>query len=130
MKELAVIARDDGVLAAAQPASASNNSVEDRLDVRGRARDHAQNVARRRLLLQRLGEIVGALAQLVEQPRVLDSDDGLVGEAGNQGDLLIGERANFRTVDDEGSDQLALLAHWHSDKRSRAAIPGRRARAI
>ena len=26
------------------------------------------------------GEIVGALAQLVEQPRVLDGDDGLRGE--------------------------------------------------
>ena len=29
----------------------------------------------RGLLLQRLGQIVGALAQLVEQPRVLDGDD-------------------------------------------------------
>ena len=34
----------------------------------------------RGLLLQRLGQIVGALAQLVEQPRVLDGDDGLGGE--------------------------------------------------
>ena len=34
----------------------------------------------RGLLLQRLGEIVGALAQLVEQPRVLDGDHGLGGE--------------------------------------------------
>ena len=32
------------------------------------------------LLLQRLGKIIGALAQLVEQPRVLDGDDGLRGE--------------------------------------------------
>ena len=34
----------------------------------------------RGLLLQRFGEIVGALAQLVEQPRILDGDDGLSGE--------------------------------------------------
>ena len=34
----------------------------------------------RGLLLQRLGKIVGALAQLVEQPRVLDGDHRLVGE--------------------------------------------------
>src|SRR6516162_7556476 len=34
----------------------------------------------RGLLLQRFREIVGALAQLVEQPRVLDGDDRLRGE--------------------------------------------------
>ena len=34
----------------------------------------------RGLLLQRFGEIVGALAQLAEQPRVLDGDHGLGGE--------------------------------------------------
>ena len=39
-----------------------------------------QHLRGRGLLLQRLGEIVGALAQLVEQPRVLDGDDGLRGE--------------------------------------------------
>ena len=32
------------------------------------------------LLLQRLGQIVGALAQFIEQPRVLDGDNGLGGE--------------------------------------------------
>ncbi len=42
-----------------------------------------KNLRRRRLLLQRLGQIVGALAQLVEQPRVLDGDDGLGGEVLN-----------------------------------------------
>ena len=51
--------------------------------------------ARRGLLLQRFGEIVGALAQLVEQPRVLDGDDGLRGKVLNQLNLLVGERAHF-----------------------------------
>ena len=36
-------------------------------------------------------KIVGALAQLVEQPRVLDGDDGLGGEVLHQLDLLVGE---------------------------------------
>ena len=31
-------------------------------------------------MLQRLGEIVGAMAQFVEQPRILDGDDGLISE--------------------------------------------------
>ena len=38
-------------------------------------------------------EIVGALAQLVEQPRVLDGDDRLGGEVLHQLDLFVRERA-------------------------------------
>ena len=45
----------------------------------------------RGLLLQRLRQIVGALAQLVEQPRILDGDDGLRGEVRHKLDLLVGE---------------------------------------
>ena len=41
------------------------------------------------------GEIVGALAQLAEQPRVLDGDDGLRGEVLHQLDLLVGERPHL-----------------------------------
>ena len=51
-------------------------------------------------------EIVGALAQLVEQPRVLDGDDGLRGEVLHQLDLLVGERPDFLAVDGDGADQL------------------------
>ena len=90
MKELAVVACHYGVLAAAQPARASNDSVEDRLDVRGRGRYYAQNLTRRRLLVQRLGQVARALAQLVEQARVLDGDDRLACEAREQLDLLVG----------------------------------------
>ena len=35
-------------------------------------------------------------AQLVEQPRVLDGDDGLVGEGLDQLDLLVGEGLHLR----------------------------------
>ncbi len=39
------------------------------------------------------------LAQLVEQPRVLDGDDGLRGEVLHQLDLLVGERTlTWRTA--------------------------------
>ena len=46
---------------------------------------------RRRLLLQRLGELVVPLLQLREQAGVLDGDDGLVGERLQQRDLPICE---------------------------------------
>ena len=58
-----------------------------------------QNLRGRGLLLQRLGKIVGALAQFVEQPRVLDGDDGLGGEVLHQFDLLVGEGANLLAID-------------------------------
>ena len=38
-------------------------------------------------------------AQLVEQPRVLDSDDGLSGEVLHQLNLLVGEGADFLAED-------------------------------
>src|SRR5262245_11726280 len=45
--------------------------------VERRAADHLQYVGGGGLLLQRFGEIVGAMAQLIEQARVLDGDHGL-----------------------------------------------------
>ena len=80
----------------------------------GELRDDPQHLGGRGLLLQRLGQIVGALAQLVEQPRVLDGDDGLGGEVRDQLDLLVGERPNFLAVDDDRADQLVVLEHRHA----------------
>ena len=72
----------------------------------------------RGLLLQRLAEIVGALAQFVEQPRVLDGDDGLGGEVLHQLDLFIGERPDLLAIDDDGADQLVLLEHRYKQSAS------------
>ena len=55
-------------------------------------------------------------AQLIEQPRVLDGDDGLRGEVLNQLDLLVGEWPHFLAVDDDCADQLIILEHRHGDK--------------
>ena len=74
-------------------------SAPDEADgVRQDGRQHFLEVERRRhgladlaegaLLLDRARELRRALLQLLEQPRVLDGDDGLVGERLQQGDLL------------------------------------------
>ena len=52
-------------------------------------------------------------AQLVEQPRVLDGDDGLGSEVLHQLDLLFGERPHLLAINDDRPDQLVLLEHWH-----------------
>src|SRR4030095_14807711 len=64
------------------------NRFEHGSDVRRRTRDNAQNLAGRRLLLQRL-------LRLIEQPHVLDGDDGLVGEGLEQIELLLREHSGL-----------------------------------
>ena len=56
-----------------------------------------------------IGEIVGAPTQFIEQPRVLDGDDGLGGEVRDQRYLLFGEWARFLAIDRERPDQFVLL---------------------
>src|SRR4029078_11838384 len=70
--------------------------VEDRSQVKRRSADNFQDVGGRRLLLQRL-------AQLVEQPRVLDGDDGLGGEILKQLDLPLGEGTSLPAVESYGT---------------------------
>ena len=65
-----------------------------------------------------LSKVGGALAQFVEQPRVLDGDDGLGGEVLDQLDLLIGKGANFLVEDCDGADQFVVLEHRGRDEAS------------
>ena len=67
--------------------------------------------AERAQLADRAAELVGALAQLVEQPRVLDGDHRLGGEARNQSNLFVGEGADFLAEHGEGTDQLVVFQH-------------------
>ena len=46
--------------------------------------DRLRDLAERPQFADRAGKLVGARAQLVEQAHVLDGDDGLVGEVGQQ----------------------------------------------
>src|SRR5260370_25478096 len=78
----------------AQPHGAPDDRVEDRLDICRRAADHPKDLARRRLLLEGLGNLrmssgEGAvlLLQLLEQAHVLDGDHRLLGKRLKQGDL-------------------------------------------
>ena len=74
-----------------QPRRILGHHIQHRLNIRRRAGDHAQNLARRRLLLQRFGELAVASIELVEKPDVLDGDDSLAGECLKKLDLLVGK---------------------------------------
>ena len=68
------------------------HGFEHRLKVAGRTGYNPQHIRRRRLLLQRFGKLPRALLLGLKQPHVLDRDHCLVGEGGDQFDLLFGER--------------------------------------
>src|SRR5262245_8448964 len=53
--------------------------------------------------------------------RVLDSDDRLIGEILHQLDLLLGERADFLTIDDDCANQLVFLEHGNGNQGSCAS---------
>ena len=93
----------------------------------GEPADDVENLGCGSLLLQRLAQIVGSLAQFVEQPRVLDGNDRLRGEILHQLDLLFAERPHLLSVDDDGADQFIVLKHGHGQLRPPAGELGRRA---
>ena len=84
----------------------------------------------RGLLLQRFGKLARARLHLVEQPHVLDRDHRLVGEGGHQLDLLVGERAHRRALQNDHADRRILPAAagrraW-SERRRPSVPPGQR----
>jgi hypothetical protein len=58
------------------------------------------------------------LAQLIEQPQILDGDHSLCSEVLDQIDLLVGERPYFLPVNANNPDQLVLLDHRHGNNRA------------
>ena len=69
---------------------------KNRLQIERRAADDLQHVGGGGLLLQRLGKVARARLHLVEQPHVLDRDDGLVGEGLHEFDQTGRKVARFR----------------------------------
>jgi hypothetical protein len=87
--------------------------IEHGLQVEGRAADDLEHVGGCSLLLQRL-------TQLIEQPHILDRDDGLASEVCQKSDLFFGERPNLLAINGYCTDQLLFLEHWYADHRAGA----------
>jgi len=107
-KLLAVPAEDGGVERLAQAGGALRDGVEHRLDVCRRAADDAQDLAGRRLLLQRFREIAVPRLQLLEQAHVFNGDDRLVREGLEQGDLPLGEELGLGATEVDDADRAAF----------------------
>ena len=62
-----------------------------------------------------------ALAQFVEQSRVLDGDDSLSGEVRDKLDLLVGKWTHLLTIDGNRADnRFSVFEHWDGDQRPNA----------
>ena len=83
------------VIDPANSGRALNDSVKHRLHVGRRPADDAEHLRRCRLMLQGFSQFGIALLDLLEQPDVFDSDDGLVGEGLEKSDLLATERTDL-----------------------------------
>src|SRR5712692_7376564 len=97
----------------AEPHSVADNRVENRLHVRGRAADDLQDFAGRRLLLEGFGERFVAFLQFLEQPHVLDRDNGLVGKGLEHGNLPFGKLRGLCTRYADGTDWAVVAEDWN-----------------
>ena len=109
----------DAIVGFCQPRPVGQHGLEYGLKLARGAADDAQHLRSRSLLLQRF-------AQLIEQPGVLDGNDGLSRKVFHQLNLLVGEWADLLAVYDDSADQLIVLEHRHSDRGSRTAELDRR----
>src|SRR5262249_39821152 len=65
-------------------------------------------------------EFSGPSAQLGEQPQSLDGDHGLIGEIGEELDLLFTERSNLLSVNGDRADEPILVKHRDNQECSSA----------
>ena len=60
------------------------------------------------------GLLLQQFPQLVEEPRVLDGDDGLIGEGLEQGDLSLGEELDLGAAQRDRADRDAFPHQGHA----------------
>src|ERR1051325_2625885 len=101
-KTLAVIEQEMAEFGFAKPHCVHQHRLEYRLKLAWRRTDGTQHIGRCGLLLERL-------AQVAQQPRVLDGDHRLRGEVPDEFDLLLRERPYLLAInDDRAHDSLAF----------------------
>src|SRR5262249_16591105 len=93
--------------------------VEYGLQVEFRTRYDTEHFRRSGLLLQRLGQLAFACLLCLEQPSVLDRDDGLVGKRGDEVDLAAAEWPNRIAGQEDASDPLPRVQQRHPQSGAR-----------
>ena len=118
MQKRAVKLIDLAELRFAEARRALCDRLENRLRIRRRLADDAQDLARRRLLLECLGDVAIACLQFREQANVLDCDDRLIGEGRHELDLLVAEGVDPHLPQHDDAEQRIALQHGHGQQRA------------
>ena len=71
-----------------------------------------------------LSDLVGALAQFAEQPRVVHRNDCLRREIFEQRDLLVGEGPDFLPKGGDISEQISVPAQRHEQRGAQPVFGG------
>src|SRR5215510_6817214 len=90
-----------------------NDRVQDGLEIQRRA-DRSAHLPERPQLINRSRQLDSPRLELSQEPGVLDGDHRLVGEGGDQLDLLVGKGLNLILCQREDSQEDILPEHWHS----------------
>ena len=69
------------------------------------------------------GKVIGALAQLIQQARVLDGDHRLIGEGRNELYLLFSKWARLNAHEREDTDRSSLTQKRHAEDSSVPDLP-------
>src|SRR5262249_61517801 len=94
------------VVGRAEFASRCRDGVQYRLQVIGGARDDGEHLGGGSLVLKRLLQLALARLLCLEQSRVFDGDNGLVGEGLKELDLALSERSHFTPSDGDDTDSF------------------------
>src|SRR5262249_50242359 len=123
-QQLAIEAPNGGSVGSTEPNRAFGDSFKYRLKIECRAANDLEHLRCGGLLLQGFGKIACALAKLVEQPRILNGDDGLGSEILHQLDLFVGERPHLLAKNAKNSKQLVVFEQGYGDNRACIRIFG------
>src|SRR5215470_7182459 len=101
----------------AQPDRTFYDGLKDRLEVRRRSAYDSQDLSRGRLPLERI-------FRLVEQPHILDGDDGLVSEGLEKPDLDLRKWPRLAARHGDGANRSPLTEHRHDEDTAPTDHPG------
>jgi hypothetical protein len=99
-----------------------DDGIEDGSQLRRRAADDVEHVARRGLVLERFLQLRGPRLHLLEQPDIVDGDDGLVGEGLDELDLLVREGLNEAAGQDDDARHHSIPQQRDAERRAEAAV--------
>ncbi len=114
---------EGALLRLAETPAAGDDGTEHRLHVRGRATDHAEDLAGGRLLVQGLRHRPVARLQLLEQADVLDGNDRLVGKGLQKGDLALREELRLGAAEVNRADADPFAQQGNDKDRAEAKVP-------